>query len=89
MAKKQSADEREVMKLVYVGPSVPNVVQTNTVYKNGIPGTLKKWIEKYPLFGALLVPVRGISKVRLEMRDAGSEKNLIFHEAEKIIKGGK
>lgn len=88
MTKKQPAVSREEVVIVYVGPTIPKVAQSNTVYKNGIPGQLKVWIEQYPVFGSLLVPLRGIAEVRREIGIGESEKNLVYQEAKRIVKEG-
>ena len=87
MAKKFIEEKKEV-GMCYIGPTIPRVAQSNTVYKNGLPSQLEQWMEKYPVFRSLLVPVTGIVEVRREIREIGSEKNLVYQEAKKIIIGG-
>lgn len=89
MAKKQFAvGDREETSVSYVGPTIPKIAQSNTVYKNGIPHPLEAWMHQHPVFRSLLVPVKGIAEVRREIGRLGSEKNLVYREAEKIIEGG-
>lgn len=63
--KKPSTKEQTVM---YIGPSIPNVVQASTVFKDGVlPETLKKCVEEKPYMKKLFVPLTELPTAMKEL----------------------
>ena len=63
--KKPATKEQTVM---YIGPSIPNVVQASTVFKNGVlTETLKKCVEEKPYMKKLLVPLEELPTAMKEL----------------------
>lgn len=78
--KTEAAGKKEVNKetVVYIGPSIKNVVSTGTVYNNGLPERLVAEIEKQPAIKSLLVPVSRLAAVQRELSNQGSAVSLIY-----------
>lgn len=66
--------------LVYIGPSIKNVVSTGTVYNNGIPETLIQEMNKQPVLKSLLVPVEELADARRELAKPGSALTTIYNK---------
>lgn len=78
----EAAGKKEVKKetVVYIGPSIKNVVSTGTVYNNGLPARLAAEIEKQPAVRNLLVPVSRLAAVQRELSNPGSAVSLIYEK---------
>lgn len=68
--------------LVYIGPSIKNVVSTGTVYNNGLPVKVMKEIEKQPIIKSLVIPVDKLAAAQKELATQGSALAVIY---EKVI----
>lgn len=69
----------EVVKLAYVGPTLPKgQLKQNTIFEGTekeIKGELKKVLEKYPLTEKMLVPVRNLAEAKRKVGTAGNIMN--------------
>ena len=69
----------EVVKLVYVGPTLPNgQLKQNSIFEGTekeIKEELKKVLEKYPLAEKMLVPVRKLAEAKRKAGTAGNIMN--------------
>lgn len=91
MAKKREAaggGQQDVKTVVYVGPTIPKVAKNGTAYVNGLVPKLQETMEKNPIFLQLVIPVDKLAAARKEINTPGSAANLLFKEAEKVVKGG-
>lgn len=62
------AAKAKAQTVMYIGPSIPNVVQASTVFKDGIlPEALKKCVEEKPYMKKLLVPLAELSAAMKEL----------------------
>ena len=69
------ARKAERVSVMYIGPSIPNVVQASTVFKYGILSeALKKCVEEKPYIKKLLVP---IPELPAAMKELNSGKGAI------------
>ena len=58
----------QTVTVMYIGPSIPNVVQASTVFKDGIlPEALKKRVEEKPYMKKLLVPLAELPAAMKEL----------------------
>ena len=76
-------DKKDVKGVVYIGPTIPDVVVKNTVFNNGVTQNLESYIEKYSYIKALLVPLEEYSKLLAEAQKSGSS---IFNLCKKVRK---
>lgn len=69
----------EVVKLVYVGPTLPKgQLKENGIFEGTekeIKETLKTVLEKYPLAEKMLVPIRDLAAAKEKARTAGNIMN--------------
>lgn len=80
---KQKAVKRETAQketVMYIGPSIKNVVITGTLYNNGLPEILRSEMEKQPVIGSLIVPMSRLAAAQKEIATPGSALNLIYNK---------
>lgn len=69
----------EVVKLVYVGPTLPKgQLKQNSIFEGTekeIKKELEKVLEKYPLAEKMLVPVRNLAEAKRKVGTAGNITN--------------
>lgn len=80
-AKKEAVQKETVM---YIGPSIKNVVATGTLYNNGLPDALKDEMERQPIIGNLIIPVGSLAAAQKELAKAGSALSIMYG---KVITG--
>lgn len=63
----------QTVTVMYIGPSIPNVVQASTVFKDGIlPEALKKSVEGKPYMKKLFVPLAELPAAMKELNGSGA-----------------
>ena len=73
------AKTKQDVTVMYIGPSIPNVVQASTVFKNGLlPETLKKCVEEKPYMKKLLVPITELAAATKELNSGKSALSTIY-----------
>lgn len=69
----------EVVKLVYIGPTLPKgQLKQNSIFEGTvkeIKKELEKVLEKYPLAEKMLVPVRNLAEAKRKVGTAGNIMN--------------
>lgn len=73
----------EKQTMVYVGPSLKNVVQTGAAFRGGYPVTLEREIRERPYLLELMIPAENLAAARKELRRAGSSLNHLYQKAAK------
>lgn len=68
----------EKKTVVYIGPSIKNIVSTGTVYNNGLPAKLTQEIEKQPVIKSLIIPVEELAAAQKELATSGSALAVIY-----------
>ena len=74
-AKKETVQKETV---IYIGPSIKNVVSTGSLYKNGLPDVLEKEMKKQPVIGSLIIPISGLAAAQKELATPGSALAVIY-----------
>lgn len=74
-AKQEAGKEETVM---YIGPTIKNVVTTGTLYNNGLPDALKEAAGKQPAIRSLIVPIGGLAAAQRELAVPGSALAVIY-----------
>ncbi len=93
MAKKETAGQQEQGgraagksaagkkgTVMYIGPTIKNVVITGTLYNNGLPEPLVREMEKQPAVGSLVVPVGELAAAQKELATPGSALATIYRQ---------
>lgn len=70
----------------YIGPTIPGVAVTCTVYNNGIPKELQEEINKVPAIRSLIVPVTKLAAARKEINQKNSALRVCYEKVEQHIK---
>lgn len=86
---KEEVKEKEARKedLVYMGPSIPNVVRHSTVFKDGVfPSILAEKIREFPLIQSIFVPVGKMVDVVKELKVKNSAFSIVYRTIEEEIR---
>lgn len=75
---KREAAQKETM--IYMGPTIQNVVVTGTLFNNGLPGRLLQEMERQPVIGSLIVPVSRAAETQKELAVPGSALATIYEK---------
>ncbi len=66
--------------VMYIGPTVPGVVASGTVFNNGYPKKLKDAMETERTLAMLMIPVSGLTEARKELRKSGSVLSICYEK---------
>ena len=75
--------------LVYVGPTIKNLVESNTCFNNGLPEVLKERCDKCSTLSALVVPLSKYAEVSKELAIDDSSMALFYEKVRKEIDNDK
>lgn len=70
--------------LIYVGPSIDQVVRNGASFCCGFPPKLTEIINKYPFINELMVPSELLAEAKKSIRNSESNLNMLYRKAEKI-----
>ncbi len=76
-------------QLMYMGPSIPGIVKSTTVFIGGLPKDLTMVAEKVPAVNKLLVPVDRITETTKSLSERGSVENVSYNSILKYLEGEK
>ncbi|RDY30292.1 hypothetical protein [Lachnotalea glycerini] len=66
--------------VVYIGPTIENIVTQNIVFNNGIPQYLREEMLKQPLISNLIVPIGQLAGARSELRNPQSTLSIVYNK---------
>lgn len=75
-------------KVVYIGASIPGMVQSNTVYNNGVPEELVKLGMERPAVKNLIVPVEKLAAAKKEIGIVNSALRICFDTVKDYVRKG-
>lgn len=79
--KKIQEPKIEPVSVMYVGPSIPNVVQSSTVFKDGVlPAAVQMYVESKPYVSRLLIPISELPKAIKELNVEKSALSVIYNK---------
>ena len=87
MPKKETVKESANMARVYLGPIIPGVVVTGTVFKNGYPPQLETVVKTVPAINTLLVKPEEVAKIRQELKIKTSAASICYERMAEYVKG--
>lgn len=83
--KKAKEAKKSSVTVMYVGPSIVNVVQKSTVFKDGVyPKALKEIIKEHPYVERLLIPIDSLAAARKELAIEKSALSVIYNKVKKL-----
>ena len=75
--------------VVYVGPTVQNIVVANTVFNNGITEALKIKCDAFPTLATMTLPLSEYSQALAELRNPTSALSLLYKKIEEELENGR
>jgi hypothetical protein len=78
---------RKKEPVIYLGPNIKAVVNTGTVFINGLPEHLTKAVKEMPEIGELLIPLSQVVEVRKKLSQPGSSLGIFYNKAQTYRKG--
>lgn len=72
---------------MYMGPSIPGVVKSNTVFIGELPKELTAVAEKLPEINKLVIPVSEITDAKKALSEQGSIESVSYNVILKYLKG--
>ena len=93
MTEKKKVQQKEELKnakvtVVYLGPEIPGVVSTGTVFRNGLTKKLEEQAEEQPAIKMLLVPLKDAVKMKKELRKEMSAARICYQKIAEYAKKG-
>lgn len=85
----QVARSLEQEPVVYVGPTVQNIVVANTVFNNGITEALKNKCAAFPALATMTLPLSEYSQALAELRNPTSALSLLYKKIEEELENGR
>lgn len=77
--------KRPAVSVMYVGPSIVNVVQKSTVFKNGVCSeALNALIKEHPYVEKLLIPVDSLAEAMKELAIEKSALSVIYNKVKNL-----
>ena len=70
--------------LIYVGPSLDQIVKNGASFRCGYPPRLTAFIKRYPFINELMVPSEQLAEAKKNIRSSESNLNTLYRKAEKI-----
>lgn len=83
--KKIGKTEAVSQHVVYIGPSIPRLVQSNTAFAGALPERLEQWVLKHSLFQSFIIPASELAAGRKELTAPGTALSRLYDEAVRII----
>jgi len=71
--------------VIYLGPTIRGVAAKGTIYKNGIPDSLKEAKDKDRRLGELIIDIDGLPDAMNELRKKDSRLSMVYKS---ILEGG-
>lgn len=69
---KKAVAPQEPQTVIYLGPSLKNIVLTGTIFNNGLPPRLEAAKTEQPAIGELLIPIGQAVEARKQLAVPGS-----------------
>ena len=64
---------------IYLGPNIPGgALQTNQVFRGGLPPWCEDWFGKIPEIRELFVPVEELGNMRKKIKEPGTNESRLF-----------
>ena len=86
---KTTEETKTTEQVIYVGPTIKNVVKQHTVFINGLPAILEEKAKELPAIKKLVVPVSKLMEVRKQIEQTGTAYNVFYEKVRAYAEGGK
>lgn len=78
-----------MMQRMYMGPGIPGVVKSKTVFIGELPKELTALAEKLPEIHNLVIPIEKITDATKSLCEPGSVENVSYNKILKYLEGEK
>ena len=86
-AAEKQEEKAQKENVVYLGPSIPNVVISGTVFKDGVfPEVVNEKIKEMPMLKNLFADISGMVHAVKEINRVGSSMQIIYERVKTEIK---
>ena len=87
IAKTVTASSKKVEKsvVIYIGPTIDEVVASNTIFNNGISKELENTIKEIPAVGKLIIPINQLSAARIQINTKNSALAVCYENVQKCV----
>lgn len=83
--KSKKTVERKV-PMMYMGPTVGNVLSQYCIFTNGVPKDVEELMEECPAVKNLLIEVSGINAFETAMHEDGSIQSVYYKKVQEYLK---
>nr|DAG59550.1 MAG TPA: hypothetical protein [Caudoviricetes sp.] len=63
---------------MYIGPTIPGIVRSNTIYMGELPNRLKELIGELPVINSLIVSIEALPEAKKALAEQGSVENVAY-----------
>lgn len=63
----ETAEKKETKQIIYVGPTIPGVIKSNTIFNNGVGDRVAERIKQQPELGGLLIDINNLSDAQRQI----------------------
>ncbi len=79
--KKVLQPEGRTGAVIYLGPYIPGIVSSGTVFNHGLTVQLEGAVKEQPSLSMLLVPIKNVAKAKMELRKEASAMKICYDRA--------
>lgn len=70
--------------LIYVGPSMEQIVRNGASFRGGFPPRLEELLNAHPFINELMVPPELLAEAKKNIRKSDNNLNTLYRKAENI-----
>lgn len=85
---KTTVKVEEIKTVAYIGPTIPGVATSGTIFNNGLPEPLQKAMAAEPTIKNLVVEMSKLSAEMNSLNDKNSVASICYRKTEEYIKKG-
>lgn len=78
LKKKKEVQEKKVV--MYIGPTIPGLISTSTVFRNGIPSAVSAKAKECPSLLELLVPIENVAEKTKEIQNGKGASSVFYQD---------
>ncbi len=82
----EKVSKKQPKQVVYVGPTIPSVVKTNTIFNNGIDERVAERIKSQPEIGGLLIDIYNLADAQRQIALKKGAFYSLYSKVQKSLK---
>lgn len=76
------------MSRMYIGPTLPGVVEKNRIFKDQLPEKVENLVKESKNFARLLIPIEDVIKARQDLQDKNSVIAVSYQKIKESLEEG-